>query len=189
MGLIDGGGEIALEGCMVSAARCARRSGRSASIERSVRLRCASKACWRTSGKTVAATCARIAGDDLEIGQIVARRQNAARSTTTGRLRKRASSVSTVRKASTTRGGKSFAEHDAVDVARIEMLCGGLDAERADHAHALAERDRERGIGAAAADQEHGRIARLDRYPKRHAPAAPAGASRSRAASGCEARH
>ena len=53
---------------------------------------------------------------------------------------------------------KTFAEHDAVDVARIEMFRRGLDAERADHAGLLAERDRQRGIGAAAADQQHGGV-------------------------------
>ena len=41
----------------------------------------------------------------------------------------------------------------------IEMLCGGFDAERADHADPLAERDRKRRVGAAAADQEHGGVA------------------------------
>ena len=36
---------------------------------------------------------------------------------------------------------KAIAEHDAVDIAASEVLCCRLDAERADHAHALAERD------------------------------------------------
>ncbi len=50
------------------------------------------------------------------------------------------------------------------------MFGGGLDAERADHAHALAKRHGKRGIGAAAADQEHGRIARGIDVRHRHAP-------------------
>ncbi len=38
------------------------------------------------------------------------------------------------------------------------MLCRGLDAQRADQAHALAKCDRQRRIGRAAANQKHGRI-------------------------------
>ncbi len=38
------------------------------------------------------------------------------------------------------------------------MVCAGLDAERADDAHLLAERDRQRGVGCAAADQQRGRV-------------------------------
>ena len=33
-----------------------------------------------------------------------------------------------------------------------------IDAERADHAHALADRDAQRRMMAAAADQQHGRV-------------------------------
>jgi len=59
---------------------------------------------------------------------------------------------------------KAVADHDAVDVAGVEGARRALDAERADQADALAERDRERRKAAAAADQEHGcvvkRIAR-----------------------------
>ena len=40
----------------------------------------------------------------------------------------------------------------------VEVLRRGFDAERADHAHALAERDRQRGIGA-----RHGRSAARSR--------------------------
>ena len=38
------------------------------------------------------------------------------------------------------------------------MLCAGLDAERADDAHLLAERNGERGVGCAAPDQQRRRI-------------------------------
>ena len=53
---------------------------------------------------------------------------------------------------------ETFAEDDAVDVADVEMFCAGLDAERADNAHLLSERNRERGVGCAAPDQERRRI-------------------------------
>ena len=53
---------------------------------------------------------------------------------------------------------ETFADDDAVDVADIEMLCGGLDAERADDAHLLSERDRERRVGHAAPDQQRRRV-------------------------------
>ncbi len=55
---------------------------------------------------------------------------------------------------------KTLAEHDAVDVARAQVLGRGFDRERADHAHPLAERHRERRVGRATADQQHGRITR-----------------------------
>ena len=48
------------------------------------------------------------------------------------------------------------------------MLCRRLDRERADHAGALAKRDRQRRIGAAAADQQHGGIARRIDMRQRH---------------------
>jgi hypothetical protein len=48
------------------------------------------------------------------------------------------------------------------------MLCGGLDAECADQAGPLADRDRERRVGAAAANQENGRIAGWIDIVERH---------------------
>ena len=71
---------------------------------------------------------------------------------------------------------KAFGEHDAVDVAGVEMTGRRLDAERADHAGLLAERHRQRRVGAAAADQQHGGVARgidiRQRHPRgRHQPA------------------
>ncbi len=55
-------------------------------------------------------------------------------------------------------GAKAFADDHAVDVAGVEIARGGLDAERADETDALADRDRERRIGAAASDAKHGRV-------------------------------
>ena len=48
------------------------------------------------------------------------------------------------------------------------MLRSRLDRERADHAGALAKRDRQRRIGAAAADQQHGSVARRIDMRQRH---------------------
>ena len=53
---------------------------------------------------------------------------------------------------------EAVADDDAVDVAGVEIARGGLDAERADEADALADRDRQRRIGAAASDAQHGRV-------------------------------
>ena len=130
-----------------------------------------------------------VAGDDLEVRQIVGRRQIVRRHddgqvAETGILRQhREEGVDHAR-------AETFAEHDAVDVADVEMLRRGLDRERADHAGPLAERDRQRGIGAAAADQQHGGVAgRIDIATAPSALPAPAGASRSHAATGRAARH
>ena len=133
----------------------------------SVRLRCASKACWRISGSAVATTCAAVAGDDLEVRQIVGRRQIACRHddgkvAEAGVLRQHGEEGVDHARAET------FAEHDAVDVPDVEMLRRRLDRERADHAGALAKRDRQRRIGAAAADQQHGRVARRIDMRQRH---------------------
>src|SRR5579859_3140309 len=49
---------------------------------------------------------------------------------------------------------KSFAKHDAVDVTRVEVFGRGFDAQGADDAHTLAERNRKGGIGAGTADQK-----------------------------------
>ena len=53
---------------------------------------------------------------------------------------------------------KPVADHDAVDVARIEMPGGGLDAERAEHLDALAHGDAQRGIERPAPRDQHGRV-------------------------------
>jgi len=37
---------------------------------------------------------------------------------------------------------ETFAKHDAVDIAHIEVFCGSLDAERPHNPHACPERDR-----------------------------------------------
>ena len=53
---------------------------------------------------------------------------------------------------------KAVAHHDAVDVARVEMLGRGLHAERADHLDAFAHGDAERRIERTAAGDQHGRV-------------------------------
>ncbi len=61
---------------------------------------------------------------------------------------------------------EAVADHHAVDVARAEIAARGLDRERADQAHALADRKGQRRIVAAAARDQHGRI--LERIVRRH---------------------
>ena len=51
---------------------------------------------------------------------------------------------------------EAVADHQSVDVARIERSGGALDAERADEPDALADGDRKLRIGAAAAGDQHG---------------------------------
>ena len=100
-----------------------------------------------------------IAADDLEIRQIIGRRQigrrhhdrQIAKAGVLGQHREEG--VDHAR-------AKAFTEHNAVDVSDVEMPGRGLDRERADHAGPLAERYRQRGVGAAAADQQHRRITR-----------------------------
>ena len=53
---------------------------------------------------------------------------------------------------------ETVADHQAVDVARVERARRALDAERADQADAFADRDRELRIGPAAAGDQHGRF-------------------------------
>ena len=79
-------------------------------------------------------------------------------STATGRSRKRASSDNTREEGVDRARGEAVADDDAVDLAGLETGCALIDAERADHAHALADRDAQRRMMAAAADQQHGRI-------------------------------
>ena len=54
--------------------------------------------------------------------------------------------------------GQAVADDDAVDLAGLETARAMIDAERADHAHALADRDAQRRMVAAAADQQHGGV-------------------------------
>ena len=65
---------------------------------------------------------------------------------------------------------KPLSEHDAVYIAGVEVLCRRLDAECADDARALTERDGQRRIGAAAPDQQHRRIPRGIDIRYRHTP-------------------
>ena len=83
-----------------------------------------------------------VAGNDLEVRQIVGRRQIDCRHddgkvAEPGVLRQHGEEGVDHARAET------FAEHDAVDVSDIEMLRSRLDRERADHAGALAKRDRQ----------------------------------------------
>ena len=99
-----------------------------------------------------------LAGYDFEVRQIIGRRQRIrrhhhrqiAKARILGQHREEG-----IHHART----ETFAEHDAVDVAGVEMLGGGFDRERADHPDPLAERYRKRGVGGAAADQQHGGVA------------------------------
>ena len=109
----------------------------------------------------------RVVGDDFEVRQIVSRRQVVCRYdhgkvAEAGILRQHGEEGVDHARA------KAFAEHDAVDVSDVEMLRRRLDRERADHAGALAKRDRQRRIGAAAADQQHGGVARRIDMRRRH---------------------
>ncbi len=100
-----------------------------------------------------------LAGYDFEIGQIVGRRQSIRRHHD-GQIAEARIFGQHRQEGILHARAKTFAEHDAVDVARVEVFRRGLDAERADDAHPLAERHRERGIGGATADQQHGGVAR-----------------------------
>ena len=99
-----------------------------------------------------------LAGYDFEIRQVIGRRQRIrrhhhrqiAKAGILGQHREEG-----IHHART----EPFAEHDAVDIAGVEMLRRGFDRERADHADPLAERYRKRRIGGAAADQQHGGVA------------------------------
>src|SRR5579872_4582579 len=63
---------------------------------------------------------------------------------------------------------KALADHDPVDITRVEVFGGGLDAERPHDSRPLTERDRKCRICAAAADQKHSCIAkRIDRRDRR----------------------
>ena len=53
---------------------------------------------------------------------------------------------------------EAVADHHAVDVARAEIAVRGFERERADQSHALADRDGQRRIIAAAARDQHGRV-------------------------------
>ena len=66
---------------------------------------------------------------------------------------------------------KAVAHHDAVDVARVEMLGGGLHAERAQHLDALAHRHAELGIERPAAGDQHGGVVERIADRQRRQPA------------------
>ena len=53
---------------------------------------------------------------------------------------------------------KSIADDHPVDVAGVEIACGGVDAQRTDETGAPGDRERQRGIGAAARHTKHGRV-------------------------------
>ena len=139
--LIDGAGEIALE--------CFRREQAGSGVDQALGVdrtsASGSNALRRRAGGSAAARSPPRARVRRGSSRGSADRMQGSRSepvTTTGRWRKRASSASTVRKASTTRALKPSADDDAVDVADVEMLRRGFDRERADDAGALAERNR-----------------------------------------------
>ena len=187
--LIDGGGEIAIEG--------RRRQQAGPGIEQAAGVDRAQRAAeMRLEGvladqrQRVGGNALGLAGDDFEIGQIVGRRQRVRRQHDRQVAEARIFGQHGEEGIHHARA-KTFAEHDAVDVAGVEMFRRGFDRERADHAHPLAKRDRKRGIGRAAADQQHGGVARRIGCPA-SVGARPdrrqAGASRSHAASGPAAR-
>ena len=155
----------------------------SASSDLSMRLSRASKACMRTSGTMRATSRAgspstwSILGKRVgEIGRRLAdhRHRNVAEA---GVLREQGEEgLDHARR-------KAVADHDAVDVARGEMLGGGLHAERAQHLDALADGDAERGIERAAAGDQHGRVVeRVADRQRRQLAAMRARRSRSGAA-------
>ncbi len=53
---------------------------------------------------------------------------------------------------------KTLADHHAVDVAIVERAGCALDRQGADHAHPLADRDRQARVRAAAPGDQHGRL-------------------------------
>ena len=138
--LIDGAGEIALEGgrCQQAGSGVDQALGVDR-LQRPAQMRFESMlADQRQRGRH---HLRGVAGDDLEVRQIVGRRQIGRRHhdrqmAETGILGQHGEEGVDHARA------KTFAEHDAVDVAGVEMLCRGLDRERADDAGALAERDR-----------------------------------------------
>ena len=80
------------------------------------------------------------------------------------------------------RAVEAVADHHAVDVARAEIAARGLDRERADQAHALADRDGERRIVAAAARRPARSRPRSDRSRRCRARRRRRSGSRSGAA-------
>ena len=100
-----------------------------------------------------------LAGYDFEIWQVVGRRQSVRRHHHRQVAKARIFGQHGEEGVDHARA-KTFAEHDAVDVAYIEVSGRGFDAERADHAHPLAKRHRQRRIGRAASDQQHGSVPR-----------------------------
>ena len=132
LGLIDGAREIALEGC--------RRQQAGAGVDQALGVDRFQRAAQMRLEGVLADQRQRgrdhlrgFAGEYFEVRQFVGRRQVARRHhdrqvAEAGVLRQHGEEG--VDHART----KPFAEHDAVDVAGVEMLGGGLDAECADHA-------------------------------------------------------
>ena len=181
--LIDRGGKITVEGI--------RRQQAGPDIEQAVgldrlqgsgQLRLERRVTDQRQG--VGADICGFAADDFEIWQLIGRRQRIRRQhhgqmAEAGILGQHGEEG--IHHART----KTFAEHDAVDVAGVEMLGGGLDRQRADHAHPLAERHRQRRVGGATADQQYGRVAgRIEIGQARPPGRRRAGASRWRAGRG-----
>ena len=158
LGLVDGAGKVALEGF--------RREQAGPGVDQAIGVDGFQRAAqMRFEGMLADQRQRRrdhlggVGGHDLEVRQVVGRRQvasgqNDGKVAETGVLGQHGEEGVDHARAET------FAEHDAVDVPDVEMLRGRLDRERADHAGALAKRDRQSRIGAAAADQQHGGVAR-----------------------------
>jgi hypothetical protein len=157
-GLIHGGCEVAIEG--IERQQAAARIEQAAGVDRSQ-----GAAQMRLEGvladhrQRIGGHERRRAGYDFEIGQLVfgsepVRRQHDRQVAETRVLGKHGEEGIHHPCA------KAFAEHDAVDVAGVEMFRRHLDAQRADDAHSFTERYGKRGVGGAAADQQHGGVAR-----------------------------
>ena len=155
--LIDGGGEVAVEG--------GRRQQAGFGIEQAAGVDRAQRAAQMglegmltDQRQGVGGNARGLAGYDFEIGQVIGRRQPIRRHHDRQIAKARILGQHGEEGIDHARA-KTFAEHDAVDVARVEVFRGGFDRERADHAHPFAERYRKRRIGGAAADQQHGGVA------------------------------
>ncbi len=132
------------------------------SIDLSRRLSRCSKARWRTIG--ISRSISRCGSRACTMLGSSSTRSSGP-SMATGRSRKRVSSAKHHQQGDHHLRRQAVADHDAVDVAHIEAARGEVDAHGADHAHALADRDAERRMHAAAADHQHGGV--LDRIARR----------------------
>ena len=115
-----------------------------------------SNACWRTSGTRARDNLVRRASHDVEIREL---RHSAAGETAADNHRQRAKAGILGKNGEEGVGDartKPVAEHDAVDIAGVEMFGCRLDAQGANQRHALAQCDGELRIGSAAPDQKDG---------------------------------